>query len=70
MLILLIGTLAFFVPHALMVGARELIETRVFRIPRLMTRPLFDSFKQGFRSNKGKQAEKKKAEEDEVNNAH
>jgi hypothetical protein len=53
-----------------MVGARELIETRVFRIPRLMTRPLFDSFKQGFRSNKGKQAEKKKAEEDEVNNAH
>jgi hypothetical protein len=70
MLILLIGTLAFFVPHALMVGARELIETRVFRIPRLMTGNLFDSLKKGFRSNKGEQAEKKKAKKDEVNNAH
>jgi len=70
MLLLLVGTLAFFVPHALMVGARELTETRAFRIPRLITGHLFESLKQGFRSNKGKRSEKKKVREDEVNNAH
>jgi hypothetical protein len=70
MLLLLVGTLAFFVPHALMVGARELTETRAFRIPRLITGHLFESLKQGFRSNKGKRSKKKKARADEGNNAH
>ena len=34
MLLLLVGTLAFFVPHALMVGARELTDTKPFIITR------------------------------------
>jgi len=70
MLILLVGTLAFFVPHALMVGARELTETRAFRIPRLVTGRLLEFLKKSARPIKGNRSKKKIAREDEGNNAH
>ena len=70
MLLLLVGTLAFFVPHALMVGARELAETRAFHIPRLFLGHLLELLKKGTRPIVGKGFKKKKAKEDEVNNAH
>jgi len=70
MLLLLVGTLAFFVPHALMVGARELTETRAFRIPRLITGRLLEFLKKSARPIKGNRSKKKIAREDEGNNAH
>ena len=70
MLLLLVGTLAFFVPHALMVGARELAETRAFRIPRLFTGRLLELLKEVIRPIKGNRSKKKRAREDEINNAH
>jgi hypothetical protein len=65
MLLLLVGTLAFFVPHALMVGARELAETKAFRIPRRISGHLSESIKRSFQSKKEKRLEKKKAREEE-----
>ena len=70
MLLLLIGTLAFFVPHALMVGARELTETRVFRVPLLYMGYLLELLRKLISPVLGKRFKKKKAREDEANNAH
>jgi len=42
MLLLLVGTLAFFVPHAFMVGFRELSGTQVFRMSQSLTMRILD----------------------------
>lgn len=60
MLLLLAGTLAFFVPHALMVGVRELTETRAFQTPRLVAGHILESSKKIFRSKQSKESVEKK----------
>ena len=54
MLLLLLGTLAFFVPHALMVGIREVSEKLPFSVPHRFMVDLLKIF------------EKKKIPENEV----
>lgn len=69
MLLLLVGTLAFFVPHALMVGARELAETGAFRIPRLFMGRLLELLRKVIGPILDRRSGKEKARDDEVKNA-
>ena len=66
MLVLFLGTLAFFVPHSLMVGVRELTETRSFKnLTDQWVLPLF----QRFRENVRRFFEKKKTSKNEDKDA-